>query len=30
MGGQTGGQQKIWGAMTHPGPPLRIATAHQY
>jgi len=25
-GGQTGGQAKIWGAMAHPGPPLRIAT----
>jgi len=22
MGGQTGGQQKIWGAMTHPVLPL--------
>ena len=23
-----GGQAKIWGAMAHPAPPLRIATAH--
>jgi len=28
LGGQTGGQAKTWGAIAHPGLPLRIATDH--